>query len=78
MLVFDIILLSFAPFSVPQRQARPKTTISCFIPSKLAICVLFIACVQPPLSSKKSERRSFPIFLRTGAAVHRLVVYDSE
>ena len=31
-----------------------------------------IACVQPPLPSKQSERSSFPIFLREGAAVHRL------
>ena len=31
-----------------------------------------VACVLPPLPSKKSERSSFPIFLRAGAAVHRL------
>ena len=30
------------------------------------------ACVQPPLPSKKSERSTFRIFLRGGAAVHRL------
>ena len=33
-----------------------------------------LACVQPPLSSKKSERSSFPIFLRRGTAVHRLTI----
>ena len=32
-----------------------------------------VACAQPPLPSKKS---SFPIFLRGGAAIHRLVVRD--
>ena len=31
------------------------------------------ACAQPPLPSKKS---SFPILLRGGAAIHRLVVRD--
>ena len=31
-----------------------------------------IACVQQPLPSKKSERSSFPIFLRGWAAVHRV------
>ena len=37
-----------------------------------------LACVQPPLPSKKSERSSFPIFLRGGAAVHRLVPLPRE
>ena len=36
--------------------------------------VYYVACVQPPLPSKKLER----IFLRGGAAVHRLGVYQTN
>ena len=35
-------------------------------------------CVQPPLPSEKLERSSFPIFLRGGAAVHRLLFLSME
>ena len=49
----------------------PKAT---FIESAICIFSIYalIPCVQPPLPSKKSERSSFPIFWRGGAAVHRL------
>ena len=64
---------------MPPKKINNTLKKSCLVMTKIhkgsiinAALTKKVACVQPPLPSKKSERSSFPIFLRGGAAVHRL------